>query len=84
MPFLHRSLTQIWSLFTHNILQWVMYSRNIEQRCHMTQEKKTKTKDTEPFLCHYIKIVLLQKYKLGLLIRELRSESTQEYAAKVR
>lgn len=64
-----------------------MYSRNIEQRCHMTQEKKTNKnneKDTEPFLCHYIKIVLLQKYKLGLLIRQLRSDSTQENAAKVR
>lgn len=48
----------------------------------MTQEKKEK-KDTEPFLCHYIKIVLLQKYKLGLLIRQLRLEATQESAAKV-
>lgn len=51
----------------------------------MTQEKQTTTKkDIEPFLCHYIKIVLLQKYKLGLLTRQLRSESTQESAAKVR
>lgn len=41
----------------------------------MTQEKRKEKKDTEPFLCHYIKIVLLQKYKLGLLIRQLRSES---------
>lgn len=47
----------------------------------MTQEKKEK--DTEPFLRHYIKIVLLQKYKLGLLIGQLRSKATQESAAKV-
>lgn len=51
----------------------------------MTQKnKQQQKKDTEPFLCHYIKIVLLQKYKLGLLTRQLRSESTQESAAKVR
>lgn len=44
--------------------------------------KQQKPKDTEPFLCHYIKIVLLQKYKLGLLIRQLISGSTQESSAK--
>lgn len=46
----------------------------------MTQEEQNK-KDT--FLCHYIKIVLLQKYKLGLPMRQLRSKATQESAAKV-
>lgn len=48
------------------------------------QQKQKGNKKTEPFLFHYIKIVLLQKYKLGLLIRQLRSGSTQETAAKVR
>lgn len=46
------------------------------------RNKNIKTKKTESFLCSYIKILLLQKYKLGLLIRQLRSESTQ-FAAKV-
>lgn len=46
-------------------------------------EKKEKKKESELFLCLYIKIVLLQKYKLGLLIRQLRSDSTQE-TVKVR
>lgn len=73
---------QIWSLFTLHILQWVMYS-TLKQRCHRGHRKKRKKENTEPFLCRYIKIVLLQKYKLDLLMSQLRSKATQESAAKV-
>lgn len=77
-----RLQTQIRSLFTHHILQWVTSSRNsFEQRCHQKTQNNNKKK-TLNLLCHYIKIVLLQKYKLGLLIRQLRWESTEEEKKK--
>lgn len=67
LEFIHTSRTTVGIVFKKH---WTALPHDTGKEKEKKQKKtKKKKKGHKPFLCHYIKIVLLQKYKLGLLIR---------------